>query len=56
MQREKLQQPKKGRETEEIVGREGGATAQHRGTGQLRRKVNFSLSQEERKKYGSTNA
>lgn len=41
MQREKLQRPKKGREREEILGREGGVTPQHRGTGQLRRKVNF---------------
>lgn len=53
MQREKLRQPKKGRETEEILGREG-VTPQHKGTGQLRRKVTF-FSKSGGKKYGSTN-
>ena len=56
MQWEILKQPRKGKETEEILDREGGVRLQHRGPGQLRRKVTFFSKSEERKKYGSTNA
>lgn len=57
MQTEIVKQPRKGKETEEILGREEGVRLKHREEqANSEGRLLFSLSQEKRKKYGNTNA
>lgn len=48
MKREKLNLPKKGRETEGVLDKEGGVGPKHRGAVSSEGRLPFSLRQEER--------